>query len=368
MNLSTLINGPALFAIVAIVGVAVWIVWPKRRSAPAAPSGPSGVGAALAYALDGDLGEARIRLTRLVRAGGAEQPDAVLGLVAVLRAQGDFVRAAAIVRGLQARQPSAWLQSLCVRLCLDAGHVERAAAFVAPSTPDDLALAALCRAGQWSSALSRLQSLKTPTDAATEAGVLAGWAADRLRNGEDRSARKRLKRAVALAPESIAVLAIQSRHGTRSTDRSRAETALATRIGRNLTVEDGIDGPSAELLAQAETLAKASNVEAAMGALRNALDRSPTNEPIRAAYDRLILDHGAPEDWRTALAERAEMGPIVLKTPLPIGCGRCGLVTDTGFFVCPRCDQFDSLQVEVTPQQIGVQPAATGCGIEDLRG
>ncbi|MGK0358609.1 MAG: putative Zn-dependent protease [Bradymonadia bacterium] len=367
MNLTTLINGPALFAIVAIIGVAIWLVWPKRRRPTQAPNGPSGVGAALAYALDGNLPEARARLTHLVRAGGGDRPDAVLGLVAVLRAQGDFARAAAIVRGLQARQATPWLRSLCVRLCLDAGHVDRAAAFVDESTPDDLGLAALCRADEWSAGLARLQAMTAPVDAATEAGVLAGWAADRLRNGEDRSARKRLKRAVALAPESVAVLAIQSRFAARPIDRTRAEAALDARVGRNLRREDGIDAPTAELLVRAETLVKESNVEAAMGILRDALDRTPENEPTRAAYDRLILEHGAPEDWRAALADRAEMRPVVLVAPPTLGCGRCGLVTDASFFVCPRCDRFDTLQADIVALQTGVHPSAAGCGVEDLR-
>lgn len=366
MNLSTLINGPALFAMLAIIALAVWLVWPRRRPPVQTPGGPTGVGAALAYALDGELDEARARLTQLVRAGGADRPDAVLGLVAVLRAQADFARAAAIVRGLQARQPAPWLRSLCVRLCLDAGQVERAAAFVDASTPDDLALAALCRAGRWPAALSRLQGATRSVDAATEAGVLAGWAASRLQNGDDRGARKRLKRAVALAPESVAVLAVQARHAPRASDRGRAEAALAARAGRNLQREDGIDAATSELLARAEALVKADNIETALGALRDALDREPHNGAVRTAYEHLILAHGEPEDWRAALADRSEMPPVVLSAPPVIGCGHCALVTPAAIFICPRCDRFDTLRVDIVAEKIGVRPAATGCSVDDL--
>ena len=368
MNLSTLINGPALLAIIAIVGLAIWLVWPRRRPAARVPIGPTGVGAALAHAMDGGLDEARALLTRLVRAGGADRPDAVLGLVAILRAQGDLARAAAIVRGLQAREPAPWLRSLCIRLCLDAGQPERAAAFVDASTPDDLALAALCRAGRWSTALARLQALSAPADAATEAGVLAGWAADRLKRGDDRAARKRLKRALALAPESVAVMAVQGRFASRAADRARASAALAERVGRNLQPEDGIDAPSAELLSRAEILVKEENFEAAMGALRDALDRTPSNTPVRTAYERLILEHGAPEDWRAALANRSAQAPMSAQDDPPLGCVRCALHTDVAVFICPRCDRFDTLGSQIRTGQAGVRPAVAGCTLDALGG
>lgn len=367
MNLKSLLDGPTLFAIIGVVGFAIWLVWPRRRRRRRAPErvGPTGVGAALAFALDGELDRARSLLTQHVRVAGADQPDAVIGLIAVLRAQGDFVRAAAIVRGLRVRQPAAWIDALCVRLCLDAGQVERAAGFVDARTPADLAIAALIRAGRWSDALARMGRGAPPL---AEAAAQAGWAASLLAEGEERAGRKRLKRAHALAPESAAVLAVLERHASRPADRAAAGRALAKRLGRTLEATDDIDPGARELIEATDAQVGAGDVEAALGGLRDALDRMPESVPLRRRYERLLLEHGAPEDWRTALAERSEIAIAVeQRAPAPlIGCRACRLRLSHPVFVCPRCDRFDTVAALDGQPSIGVEPSLKGARLDTL--
>ncbi|MEZ4435538.1 MAG: hypothetical protein R3F65_24305 [bacterium] len=78
----------AAFAAAAVL-LGAWIAARRadRRRARRASS-PSGPGAALALALDGDLDHARRILEERVRLGGPERVDALVGLVAVLKAQG----------------------------------------------------------------------------------------------------------------------------------------------------------------------------------------------------------------------------------------------------------------------------------------
>lgn len=364
MNLKTLLDGPTLLAIVSLLGFALWLVWPRRRRRGRRPqaSGPTGVGAALAFALEGDLARARVLLTQYVRAAGTAQPDAVLALVAVLRAQGDFNRAAAIVRGLRARQPAPWLDALCVRLCLDAGQPERAAGFVDDRTPPSLALAALVRAGRWREAFARV-GRNAPL---AEAAIQAGWAAALLTRGDERAGRKRLKRAHALAPDSAAVLAVMRRHGPRPADRDAADRALSARLGRNLDPADNIDPATREVLSTSAAQIEAGQIEAALGALRDALERTPGSAQLRRRYDALILEHGAPEDWRSALAERIEAPAKPPAPPPTIGCGTCGLRCAAAFYICPRCDHFDTVAIVDGAGAVGVEPSTRGAGLDAL--
>lgn len=366
MNLDPL-TWLAVAAVALIIGLAIWMAWPRRVRRPPAdvPQGPSGVGAALALALEGRLDRARALLTRHVQSGGADRPDAVLGLIAVLRAQGDFKRAAAIVRGLNARAPAPWLNTLCVRLCLDAGLVERAADFVRRDTPADLAVAAFTRAGRWSAAMACLA--RPYTDAAAEAGVLAGWAVSLYREGDERRARKQLKRALTLAPESLAVLAVQAEFAARAGDRERALAALSARIAPAHQPEL-LDTESTSLLAEADRLIEGSHVEAALGLLRNALDQRPDWPAVRTAYEQQLLLHGTPEDWRAALADRSDAAPSPADPAPQSGCGACGLPLTAPVFICPRCDRFDTLVIHLERPIPGVQPAHTGARLEDLGG
>lgn len=135
----------------------VWLVARRReRRRPRVRRSPTGPGAALALALDGDLGRARDILTEAVRGGGPEAIDALVGLVAVLRAEGDLGRARTMLDRLAARQgPTPWLDAMRLRIALDDGRLDDACRLVDAGTevPLEMAIAALARGGRWADAL-----------------------------------------------------------------------------------------------------------------------------------------------------------------------------------------------------------------------
>ncbi len=399
-----LLGGLVLLA--AVIGLR-----PRRRPAPEA-SGPRGVGAALAFALDGDLTRARALMEARVRSTRGTDPDAVLGLLAILRAEGNHARAAALVVALLRRRPAAWLFAAGVRICLDAGQPARAAALARKASEDprrpvgrkgdldghpprggplplDLQVAAFVRAGRPDEALSVLagrvgRKESTPAQLGSVQAILALQLA---RTGDERGARRRLKRAVALAPEALAVLVAASKLHGRPAERARAAARLAERVGvggheghpvaqgsaparsprpgRTPSAEVGIDEGGALGLARAAFLD--GKVEEALGRLRDRLDAAPDDERVRRQYEAWLLAHGQPADWRAALAERAERGVGRLSEEAVLACDHCGFVAQEPVFLCPRCDRFDTLhRAPAVAPRPGVRPSAAGARLVDL--
>ncbi|MEZ4470277.1 MAG: hypothetical protein R3F60_05645 [bacterium] len=371
MDRSTLLSdGTMGFLLGGLVLLILMTRWWRRPRQRAAPQAPSGVGAALAYALDGELGHARQLLEARVRASGGAEADAVLALLAVLRAEGRHARAAALVQALLRRQPTPWLAAAAVKICLDAGLPSRAAALAERLTvPVDLHVAALVRAGQMGRAgavLARRGGRKE-REPAQLASVLAALALERAREGDERGAKRRLKRALAVAPDAVAVLAVASRLRSREADRARAAARLAERCGGTPAVVLGIedaDGP----LPTARRLFAQGATEQALGRLRDHLDAHPADDDARRQYERWLLDAGEPADWRAALAERAErvVEPTLIAATV-LACRHCGLGLPEPVFLCPRCDRFDTLE-RSTPGALrpGVVPAFAGTRVSDL--
>lgn len=352
-----------LVLLVLIVGLR-----PRRRPVPEA-LGPRGVGAALAFALDGELARARSLMEARVRSTRGGDPDAVLGLLAILRAEGRHGRAAALVQALLRRQPAPWLVAAGVRISLDAGQPVRAAAFArgAATLPLDLRVAALVRAGRPQEALTALAGRvgRKESTPAQLGSVLALLALELARAGDERGARRRFKRALALAPEAVAVLVAATRLHVRPADRTRAAARLAERCGRTSPTEAGID--EGGVLAPARAAFADGRVEEALGRLRDRLDVAPADERVRRQYEAWLVVHGQPPDWRAALAERTEVGGGAAAAPVVLACSHCGLALPEPVFLCPRCDRFDTLQRgEVEVVRPGVRPSAVGARIVDI--
>lgn len=360
-----------------------------RRRAPSAVASPRGVGAALAFALDGELARARALMEAQVRATRGADPDAVLGLLAVLRAEGRHARAAALVQGLLRRQSSPWLLAAGVRICLDAGQPLRAAALARSGpVPLDLRVAAFVRAGRPAEALAVLagRTGRREGTPAQLASVLALVALELARQGDERGARRRFKRALAIAPDAIAVLVAGEHLHARPADRTRAAARLAERCsreavndaspsvaagrGRGLragrtpadeaSIEEGVLGMARAAVAEGK-------LEEALGRLRDRLDKAPDDDAVRRQYEAWIVAHGDPADWRAALAERAELGPPRAPEAASLACSHCGLAIAEPVFLCPRCDRFDTLQrASGEPPRAGVRPSALGARLVDI--
>lgn len=369
MDRSTLLSdGTMGFLLGGLVLLILVTRWWRRPRRPAAAPLPSGVGAALAFALDGELAHARQLLEARVRASQGAEADAVLALLAVLRAEGRHGRAAALVQALLRRQPTPWLAAAAVKICLDAGQPQRAAALAERSSvPLDLQIAALVRAGRMAEAGSALarRGARKERDPAQVASVLAALALVHTAAGDERGAKRRLKRALGLAPEAVAVLAVAARLLPREADRHRAAARLAERCGGTPGASSSIDdGP----LVVARRLFAQGAVEQALGRLRDHLDARPDDDAARRQYERWLLDAGEPADWRAALAERAERvpAPTVVVAPV-LGCRHCGLGLVEPVFLCPRCDRFDTME-RTTPGALrpGVVPSFAGARVVDL--
>lgn len=331
----------------AVVLLGAWIAARRadRRRARRASS-PSGPGAALALALDGDLDHARRILEERVRLGGPERVDALVGLVAVLKAQGRAPRARELVDQLAGRVQAPWLDALRVRLALDAGDVTAAAALVDErhELPIELALAALARADRWSDALRRYRAThsRRARDPALEAALAAGCAFELTRAHHTRSARRALKRALALDPDGVLPLVVAARLHPKETERHRSARKLAGRLpgfGPSPAAN-----PRAEALAAALSLDESGQREAALGAVRDLLERHPRAWDARAVYTRWIIQSGTPEDWRHELAELVDLLTDDGAAP-PVACRACGYTTPTPFAICPRCDAIGSVEL-----------------------
>lgn len=335
----------ASFGAVSALLVA-WLVARRaeRRRARRVRS-PSGPGVALALALDGDLDEAKRVLAGRVRAGGADAVDALVGLVAVLKARGESQKARALLDRLAARSagPAPWLDAMRLRLALDAGRLDDACRLVdgRPDVPMEMALAALCRAGRWADALRRYRTgvSRRQRDPHIEAALAAGCAAELERAGHGRSARRAIKRALALDPQGVLPLAVAASLHPRDADRHR----FARLLGERLPGHRAAEAPVRDDVREALRLDAAGRREEALGRLRDLLEAEPRAWDVRRLYARWIVESGGPDDWRVELAEivgllAADDGPP------PVECVACGFVAADAFAICPRCDAIGSIR------------------------
>ena len=348
----------------------------RRGSRPTASGGP---GAAMALALTGDLVGARQMLERLVRES-ADRADALIGLVAVLRASGELDRAAAIVERLAAGSEFTWIRALQVRLALDVGELDRAADIVSahPSLPMSIQLAAMVRAGRWEDALARYQqgTPRRSRDRAVLAALLSGCAAQYTREGAIRGARRALKRALALDPEGLLPLAVAARIAEREAAREdfgrrAAERApwLALSDPETFPISKADADPERAVLAEARERFDAGEIESALGNLRDHLDRHPDAWIVRNQYDRWLIEKGEPADWRAELAEVLERIPTSEREKsYPVACRACGFLAIMPFYICPRCDGLGTAGTAAAESASGPRggPSRKGSEIAEL--
>lgn len=334
----------ASFATVVTLFV-VWVVARRReRRRARARRSPMGPGVALALALDGDLAGAREILAREVRSGGAIGLDALVGLIAVLKAEGDLARARALLDRLAVRRPNApWLDAMRLRLALDDGRLDDACRLVddGAEVPLEMAIAALGRAGRWADALRRYrQSVgRRQRDAQIEAALAAGCAVELQRQGQPRGARRALRRALALDAQGVLPLAVAAGLHPKDAERHR----LARTLGERLPGQHG-ETPLPEAVVRAMARWDEGDHEVALGILRDTLEHSPADWAVRRLYARWIVEVGSADDWRAELAEIVGLLAEADDEPVPVECGRCGHVEPEPFAICPRCDALGSIR------------------------
>ncbi|MFN3202433.1 MAG: tetratricopeptide repeat protein [Bradymonadia bacterium] len=365
--------------------VLLWIIRRRRRPRrAAAPAGP-GSGAALHHALSGDLAGARRVLEQAVKAGGPGRRDALVGLMAVLNAQGEAALAKQIIDDLLRRTRGArWLIPLKVRLALDAGQVAEAASWArrTPELPTGLAVAALVRAGRWEEALARYEDQVPRKRRAPHvwAALLSGCALEYAQMGQGKGAKRALKRAESLSSESLLPAVAGAVIHSSEPDKDMA-SARAVRLAPWLSsFDETLFPPEAsvevastemEVLEEAQAAFDAGAVERALGLLRSHLDERPRAWQVRRRYDEWLLEHGEPSDWKHELRE------VLVHLPNELGqvgqpmCGRCGYTTDEPFFICPRCDTLGAVRpaAEGPPSEMPRRdPSSKGARLTDLVG
>lgn len=359
---------PLLALGAAVFALAVWMRRRRReRERQAAYRPPEGPGTALALALDGDLDGARRVLEATLKVTGPSAADLVVGLVAILKAQGHIARARALLDRLARPGAPAWLTAVRVRLALDAGALPEAAAMVDahPSLPVELALAVLCRAGRWSDALRRyrIHVPRRERDGATEGALAAGCAAELARQGQLRSARRALKRALALDPRGALPLMVASRLHPRVAERKRAAERIADRLPG---INHATNGPHDEALDAARAADAEGERERALGILRDTVEQSPRAWVVRRQYAQWLVESGTADDWRAELAEIVELLVEPASTRRPTRCTACDLIQIEPFAVCPRCDAIGQIEPAASDAErpaIQLFASTTGCDL-----
>ncbi|MBU0553767.1 hypothetical protein KKF91_11110 [Myxococcota bacterium] len=330
-----------------------------RRRAP-------GVGAALAHALEGDWAGAEAILKAVIKEGADDPVDAYIALIAVIRASGHPERAARITAQL-AQGGAPWALALKLRTALDMGQLE-AALEQLDGAPDELAIAALCRADRWAEAYERARQVK-PRQPAREAALLAGLALTKARVGDERAASAAIKEAARLDPEGLLPCVAAARLHPKPTERQRAHALLLERWPalQEAHPSEGTPRPDAvdPLISAAHALKAEGRGEEALGRLRDHLDEEPRAWRARRLYDEWLLASGTPEDWRAELFELLALFPRDDAIEGRPTCTRCGFWSDVVFFICPRCDAFGQLQIR--PLSPGVTThALDGAKLSDL--
>lgn len=355
---------------------------PKRRASRRAPA--PAVGAALHHVIAGDLAGARRVLEQAVRSGGANRRDALVGLMAVLNAQGEAELAGRLLDDLLKRTRGArWLVPLKVRLALDAGQVDEAAAWArrTPSLAPSLAVAALVRAGRWEEALARYEDQvpRKRRQGQLWAALLSGCALEYHGMGQGRGAKRALKRAEGITGEGLltqvaGAIIHGGEEGARAAAGALRHAPWLTSIDETVfPPEASVEMPvtEAEIIEEAQGAFDRGEIERALGLLRSHLDDHPAAWPVRRIYDEWLLQHGEPADWKHELREILEHLPRRrAKVGQPM-CGRCGYTAHEPFFICPRCDTLGEVRpaADGPPSEMPRRdPSSRGARLSDLVG
>ncbi len=294
---------------------------------------------AAALVLDGDLSAARSIFEERAKKSGLDFVDSVIGLVAVLRAQGELHRAKSLIESLSARKPNLWVDCLLVRLRMDSGDLAGAVELVQSNRkiPADLAVAALARAGAWDDALSvyRSRTSRKVRSTRVEADLMAAAAMVSLREGQGKRARKLFAKAGKLSKESLLAAIgneLAEPQGARLLSgedwpwavHRKAETFEIVQSSHSVEAADAIrltDGP-----------------EAALGFLKDHLDEQPGDWPARVRYVEWILGRDDPKLWRAELKEIMVLLKNEPRLSIKGYCRVCGYGSREALVVCPRCD------------------------------
>jgi hypothetical protein len=339
----------------------IWVLIRVRRARNA--ERPRGAGSALAYCLDGDLAEARIILESRIRLREGDLIDNVVGLIAVLRAQGELQRARGIINRLVEPGEKAWVDALRIRLELDAGDTKSAADYVVQcrQIPVGLAIAALARDGRWTESLRlyRQRTSRKTRSSRLEAELLAGSAAEAFRAGQGRAGRKALKKALSLNEDALLPLLVGARYHSKEVDRDALRDRLKTKwpwsindFGETIPV-----GPTSDVLTEGRAAYAAGNKETARATLRDRLDVHPADWRVRQQYTAWVLDEDNPKAWRAELAELASLLTDSIGEVVQGHCSHCGLAVSESVIICPRCDSigtvgWDSRRSDVRPRYL----------------
>mgnify|MGYP001396565710 CR=1 FL=1 len=351
--------------ITAIVGgvlvtllTVLWVFIRVRRARESAR--PRGIGAALAYCLDGDLSEARTILEGRIRLREGELIDSIIGLVAVLRAQGELQRARGILNRLVEPGQQAWVDALRIRLELDAGQTQVAADYVmeCPRVPLGLGVAALARDGRWGEALRvyRHRTSRKTRSSRLEAELVAGAAAQAFSQGQEKAGRKALKRSLSLNEDALLPLVVGARFHPKESDRAELRERLRARwpwtmndLGETISV-----GATSDVLQAARAEYDVGKTEKALATLRDRLDVHPMDWRVRQQYTDWVLEHGDSGAWRGELAELTTLLEKVLGAAVQGFCSHCGLAVAEPVIICPRCDSIGTVGWE--PRNSELQP------------
>ena len=353
----------------------------RCRLAPAPRDG----GMALAMVLDEDLGEARRILEEKTKLNGPGFADAVIGLVAVLRAQGELQRARTLLDQLAEKNTAAWIDALRVRLALDADDLGGASELMvlAPDLPVPLAVATLVRLGKWADALElyRKRTARKARSSEMEANLMAGMAVEAFQGGRIRPGQKLLKKARGHADGALLPIIIGSMYHQRENERQALGKILAKRwpwrIEADVETFDFVS--TSHVVEQARGAWESDEAEVALGILRDHLDTHDEDWLAREQYIRWILELEDPRGWRAELADLAER--LKNRPDLTIigYCQSCGLTAERPTVVCSRCDALGSFGRDAVtkalrpryldnPSGVGLDTLIDGVQIERVRG
>ena len=178
------------FAVCLAVLLLAWVIQKLRSRADRIQAAPEEIGFALAKALGGDLSGARRILELKTSANNHEFTSAVVGLVAVLRAQGEYQRAKTLLDQLGRKTNRVWVDELKVQLCLDSNDLAGALDLLETldDLPVELYVATLARMGHWDKALEmyRAKTTRRGRLAESEANLLAGAATQLYIQGDEK--------------------------------------------------------------------------------------------------------------------------------------------------------------------------------------